>query len=861
MYCKNCGTRNRDDAKFCRKCGFQFELGESSRPSYEDAASRKHSSRKKMIIAFSILIIIALTVVATVFVMPLLGQDNLVHGGDSVGTRVSDQLFYSLPDESHVATDADAGVSYVNNELIVYLTDGLTRQDAEALAKEHGAEIVGMSAYTGSYQIRFDKNYTYDEMLALSETIEADARVYTTSRNIATTLDFDSRTSDPVWSGSSKQYWGLTTIKAPEAWDIVQADSSIHVGIIDSQFYSEHEDLQGAFAEQMPSYETSFNAKGNGEDGKHGTHVAGIIGARTNGIGVVGVAPGVSLYGYSAIGNMVNKSGKEKITLSYGLEIGWTYLVVQNGCRVINMSLGSDEQRLKNSINSEDVIPQERKQLIEESRSYENSLRALIRAGYDDFVICKSTGNNGDKGALADYDFLGFISAEDVKSRIIMVGSVSGSDGRPSISKFSCDGRRVDILAPGEDIYSTYYDYNTPLFGKETVEGTYSYLSGTSMATPMVSGVAALVIAANPSLKGDQIKQIICESAEQNGYAVANLYFVGLLDAEAAVKKALSAQESEPADDAGASENGTLIIDDQNEHTVEETTGEDSAAATAEGYTRYTLSGVVRVHEENVRDSMVTVVSMTLDEPVDYEDSYRGVPSSGTAREVEISSSVSDDFSTWAAYNGRHITVECESLHWAYHDGGLHNVDSFAGGVRLISADPLAEDSSSQSELPDQQVKTPTHEQDSSQQDQHDVVVDAQSAEDATFNGNRYRYIESGKVTTWDEARAYCEQLGGHLATITSQEENDFLFSYLQSHDVVNAYFGFTNLDSEGVWSWVTGEDSEYTNWHEGEPNSTSGGEYYGMFYWKFEDGTWNDGNFCNGTERDDSAFICEWEG
>lgn len=139
----------------------------------------------------------------------------------------------------------------------------------------------------------------------------------------------------------------------------------------------------------------------------------------------------------------------------------------------------------------------------------------------------------------------------------------------------------------------------------------------------------------------------------------------------------------------------------QNENTVEDSTDGDSDSFVDEGQTRYTLSGVVRVHEEDTGSSMITVVSMTLDEPVDYEFSYRGNPASGTAREVELTFSGSEDFGTWAAYEGRHITVECESLYWAIHDGSYHNVDSFAGGVRLIRADPLPEDSGQQFESPE----------------------------------------------------------------------------------------------------------------------------------------------------------------
>ena len=131
---------------------------------------------------------------------------------------------------------------------------------------------------------------------------------------------------------------------------------------------------------------------------------------------------------------------------------------------------------------------------------------------------------------------------------------------------------------------------------------------------------------------------------------------------------------------------------------------------------------------------------------------------------------------------------------------------------------------------------------------------------DLTYADKRYRYIESGVVSAWEDAKTYCEMLGGHLATIASQEENDRLYSYIVSIGASNAYFGFSDAESEGDWKWVTDENISYVNWHSDEPNNESENEDYAMFYWKFDDGTWNDGNFGAGTVGDDTGFICEWD-
>lgn len=131
----------------------------------------------------------------------------------------------------------------------------------------------------------------------------------------------------------------------------------------------------------------------------------------------------------------------------------------------------------------------------------------------------------------------------------------------------------------------------------------------------------------------------------------------------------------------------------------------------------------------------------------------------------------------------------------------------------------------------------------------------------AAFNGHYYKiYQQNGN---WEDARAYCESLGGHLATITSAEEDAFLYGLKQELGYGNVYFGLFRSDEDQAWYWVNGEGISYTNWHKGEPNKEGGTEKYGMYYSGFADNTWNDGNFGRGTARDprNVPFICEWDG
>lgn len=128
-----------------------------------------------------------------------------------------------------------------------------------------------------------------------------------------------------------------------------------------------------------------------------------------------------------------------------------------------------------------------------------------------------------------------------------------------------------------------------------------------------------------------------------------------------------------------------------------------------------------------------------------------------------------------------------------------------------------------------------------------------------SFGEHHYKFFTLDSVKTWEDARNYCESLGGHLATITSSEENDFLYQLMVNAGYTSAYFGLTDSYDEGKWLWMDGTEPTFTNWHSGEPNSENSSEDYGMFYWKYTDGTWNDGDFGKRTNKGGTTFICEW--
>ena len=138
------------------------------------------------------------------------------------------------------------------------------------------------------------------------------------------------------------------------------------------------------------------------------------------------------------------------------------------------------------------------------------------------------------------------------------------------------------------------------------------------------------------------------------------------------------------------------------------------------------------------------------------------------------------------------------------------------------------------------------------------------------FNGHRYKAYHMGTGYTWESAVDYCKSQGGHLATITSQFEQDAIYDYLKKTlPDVDVWIGLTDKDSEGNWSkWVTGEKVTYTNWAPGQPGDLGpyNSQNYAVFCngvrsgdnWYIAQGQWDDIN--NNDVTNTGYLLCEWD-
>jgi len=266
-------------------------------------------------------------------------------------------------------------------------------------------------------------------------------------------------------------------IDAPEGWDAAglsafPASGGPKVGIVDTGILSSHPDLSGKVANcarsqgLLPIFSGTIQEGSCADDNGHGTHVAGTISANANnGTGVTGVAFNSPLSICKALGGPLGTGSTADVANC----ITWAH---DKGAKVISMSLGGGASTtLKNAVDY-----------------------AWKSGGATGSVLIAAAGNDGD--ATLNYPA--------AYPNVVSVAATDSSDARASFSNANAD---VQIAAPGVDILSTWND------------GAYNTISGTSMATPHVAGVAAVIKGKNPSLTAAGVVSKLNTSVDDLGAA------------------------------------------------------------------------------------------------------------------------------------------------------------------------------------------------------------------------------------------------------------------------------------------------------------------------------------------------------
>ncbi|MBI2933691.1 MAG: S8 family serine peptidase [Planctomycetes bacterium] len=414
-------------------------------------------------------------------------------GDDAASSGSTQQTVSDATTEAVSVETAGAGV--VEGEIVVKFRRGVDRgRQREALERvsrrtDHFADKNGR-ARGGRGPELFDRL----ARVALKDGVEAREAVRELSRHpdveyvepnfVVNT--FDQIPNDPSFS----QLWGLHNtgqtggtpdddIDAPAAWDLGTGSAQVVVGVIDTGIDYRHPDLAANMwvnSDEIPG--NNADDDGNGfvddvygydfynddgaplDDHFHGTHVSGTIGGvGNNGVGVAGVCWTVRLMGLKFLGSGGSgDTGDAVLAIQYA---------INNGAHIMSNSWGGGAY----------------------SQALQDAITTAHAAGIA-FVAAAGNSNTDVPMYPAGYD------------HVIAVSAVDHNDAKASFSNY---GMNIDVAAPGVNVYST------------GLNNTYRTASGTSMACPHVSGLAALLKSRNAALSPDQVEAILKASADDRG--------------------------------------------------------------------------------------------------------------------------------------------------------------------------------------------------------------------------------------------------------------------------------------------------------------------------------------------------------
>ena len=387
--------------------------------------------------------------------------------------------------------------NFLSGEVIVRLSDSQVNRDAlDALRESVGAELVSSTVKWGFQLWRFDGVATDAAIAERNASGVTEYTEYVQANYVLTTADFEAEATVPN-DPSFPNMWGLDNtgqsggtpdadIDAPEAWD-VSTGAGVVVGVIDTGVDYNHPDLinqmwintgeiagnaidddGNGFVDDVYGYDFANEDGDPWDDDGHGTHVAGTIAAQgNNNTGVVGVAYNAEIMALKFLD--ANGSGS---TFDAIRAVEYATLM---GADLTNNSWGGG--------------------------GFSQGLYDAIElAGQAGQLFIAAAGNGGADQIGDNNDLTPHYPSNYDLDNIISVAATDRNDNLTSFSNYGATS--VDLAAPGASILNT-------LPGN-----SYGYFNGTSMATPHVAGVAALIMASEPNLTYDQVKARILDSVD-----------------------------------------------------------------------------------------------------------------------------------------------------------------------------------------------------------------------------------------------------------------------------------------------------------------------------------------------------------
>lgn len=396
---------------------------------------------------------------------------------------------------------------YKKNQLLIKFKNSISKEQLKSYIKNKGIKNY-KKINTNLYLLQFNSNLSMPQAL---NQYNQDPKIEYAEPN----YQVKHTSSDPYFT----QLWGLKNtgqtiqgvkgssgkdIAVEKAWAKSKGSSSTIVAVSDTGIQTSHPDIKYNIWKNSSETLDGKDNDGNGyvddtegwdfywgdrtlydtnDDEYHGTHVAGTIAAKgDNSVGVIGVAPNVKIMPLKFLGPYAGYDSDAILAINYAKN---------KGAKIMNCSWGS--------------------------YGYSQSLYDTIKAASNMLIIAAAGNDSTNTDSYPHYP-----SAYSL-SNILAVAAVNNLGNLASFSNYGVNS--VDVAAPGQDIISSI----------PTDMGSYSYLSGTSMAAPHVSGAAALVYSLNPSITPTSAKTKIMQSVKKLSSLNGKVLSGGLLNAGSVV--------------------------------------------------------------------------------------------------------------------------------------------------------------------------------------------------------------------------------------------------------------------------------------------------------------------------------------
>lgn len=408
----------------------------------------------------------------------------------------SDKIYshFSLSDDfdsSSIIVILDKKISGINKVHDKNFFIGVEIDEIEDLTKVVDEQTVDMDSFEQILLLTLTQPSKQEVLSAIDKLYLIDGVKYAGANTLQ---QCEAIPNDSLYANldEEKGQWALEKILAPEAWEFNTGANGVRIGIMDTGI-SYHADLDGNVAEAYDFYSTNSSTPidNRSDIDSHGTHVAGIIGAEgNNALGTCGVNWDISL--------VQMKVGTKTIDMSAMIRaLTWAKNNWNTEDRVSIISC---------SIGGYSAYPE-----------LEVAIRAYCEVG--GLFVCSTGNREQDNDLIGQHHYPSFYASElysDPIENMITVGRSDINDEKPNGANWG--SQTVMLYAPGQNILSTYptslCESNEEYCTNGHIAYGYHLKSGSSMSTPYVSGVAALLLSINPNLSANELKTAILNSVD-----------------------------------------------------------------------------------------------------------------------------------------------------------------------------------------------------------------------------------------------------------------------------------------------------------------------------------------------------------